>query len=207
MQKLHSALLLTLQEHEEGHVIFYDFLGWFMIFYTETTGIIINVVVCVIALAAIGVSLFFMSARSGLSWPAVLRRYGITFAIQILSLALASGLTILIAVFMDGVGRPMTWFSELWLIVGLYFCPMFFGMGILPALYLERTKNVRIFILSVNQQYSDVIFFWLLSGFAQFGFSYTTFYALALSMLNCYDHNLDVVECTFIIYVHDGGIF
>lgn len=113
-----------------------------MVFYTQTTGVIINVVVCVIALIAIGVSLFFMTARSGLSWKAVFTRYLISFGIQIVSLALAAGLSALVAVFMDGVGRPSTWFSENWLILGLFFCPMFFGMGILPAYYLERTKKV-----------------------------------------------------------------
>ncbi|XP_073848916.1 endoplasmic reticulum metallopeptidase 1 [Musca autumnalis] len=129
------------EEHAEGHVIFYDFLGWFMVFYTQTTGVIINVVVCIIALLAIAVSLFFMTARSGLSWKAVITRYLTIFAIQIVSIALAAGLTILVAVFMDGVGRPMTWFSETWLLIPLFFCPMFFGMGILPAYYLEKTKK------------------------------------------------------------------
>uniref|UniRef100_A0A1I8NNC2 FXNA-like protease n=1 Tax=Stomoxys calcitrans TaxID=35570 RepID=A0A1I8NNC2_STOCA len=132
------------EDHAEGHVIFYDFLGWFMVFYTQTIGIVINVVVCVIALLAIAVSLFFMHARSGLPMKGVLMRYLTIFAIQIVSLALAAGLTALVAVFMDGVGRPLTWFSETWMLIGLYFCPMFFGMGILPAYYLEKTKKDKL---------------------------------------------------------------
>ncbi|XP_065367014.1 endoplasmic reticulum metallopeptidase 1 [Calliphora vicina] len=128
-------------DNTEGHVIFYDFMGWFIVFYTESTGVIINVVVCIIAVIAIGVSLFFMSARSGLSWPAILKRYGIAFAIQIVSLCLAAGLTLLVALFLDGVGRSMTWYSANWLLIGLFYCPMFFGMAILPAIYLEKTKK------------------------------------------------------------------
>ncbi|XP_037955885.1 endoplasmic reticulum metallopeptidase 1 [Teleopsis dalmanni] len=128
-------------EHEDGHVIFYDFLGWFMVFYNKTVGIVINIIVCIAGLCAIGVSLFFMSARSGLTWKAVLIRFGITFSIQIISLALGTGLSLLVAVFMDGVGCSMTWFTENWILAGLYFCPMFFGMGILPAIYLDRTKT------------------------------------------------------------------
>uniref|UniRef100_A0A0K8UYI2 FXNA-like protease n=2 Tax=Bactrocera latifrons TaxID=174628 RepID=A0A0K8UYI2_BACLA len=128
-------------DNEAGHVIFYDFLGWFILYYTLNTSIIVNSVVCVIAVCAIGVSLFFMSARSGLGWLAVIRRYSLAFAVQLLSLSLGAVFALIIAVFMDGVGRSMTWFSQTWLIFGLYFCPIFFCMAIFPALFLERTKK------------------------------------------------------------------
>ncbi|EDW32410.1 GL11618 [Drosophila persimilis] len=127
--------------HAEGHNIFYDFLGWFMIFYTETTSIIVNVVVSLLALLAIGISLYFMSVRSGCSWKGVLLRYAITIGMQLASLALAVGLALLVAVFMDGVNRSMTWFTSTWTIFGLYLAPIIFGMSILPALYLEKTKR------------------------------------------------------------------
>lgn len=83
-----------------------------------------------------------MSARSGLGWLAVIRRYALAFAIQLLSLLIGAFIALIIAVFMDSVGRSMTWFSQTWLIFGLYFCPIFFCMGIFPALFLERTKKV-----------------------------------------------------------------
>lgn len=51
------------------------------------------------------------------------------------------GVTLLIAVFMDAIGLSMAWFSQPWMIFGLYFCPMFFVMGILPAIYFSRTKE------------------------------------------------------------------
>ncbi|XP_017836680.1 endoplasmic reticulum metallopeptidase 1 isoform X2 [Drosophila busckii] len=127
--------------HAEGHNVFYDFLGWFIIFYTETTNIIVNVVVGVLALLAIGISLYFMSVRSGCSLKGVLLRFGIIFGIQLVSLALACGLTLLVAVFMDGVERSLSWFTQMWMIIGLYVFPIIFGMSILPAIYLERTKQ------------------------------------------------------------------
>ncbi|KAH8400838.1 hypothetical protein KR009_001397, partial [Drosophila setifemur] len=127
--------------HSEGHNIFYDFLGWFMIFYTETTSIVVNVVVAVIALLGIGISVYFMCLRSGCSWKGVLLRFSITFAIQFISLILAVGLAILVAVFMDGVSRSMTWFTSSWTIFGLYLAPIIFGLSILPAVYLEKTKR------------------------------------------------------------------
>ncbi|XP_017865425.1 PREDICTED: endoplasmic reticulum metallopeptidase 1 isoform X1 [Drosophila arizonae] len=127
--------------HAEGHNVFYDFLGWFMIFYTATTNIVINMIVSVIALLAIGVSLYFMSVRSGCSISGVLVRFGIILGIQLVSLGLALGLALLVALFMDGVNRSLSWFTEMWLLLGLYIFPIIFGMSILPALYLERTKK------------------------------------------------------------------
>ncbi|XP_037716788.1 endoplasmic reticulum metallopeptidase 1 [Drosophila subpulchrella] len=127
--------------HSEGHNIFYDFLGWFMIFYTETTSIIVNVVVTLLALLGIGISLYFMSVRSGCSWKGVLLRFSITIAVQFISLLLALGLALLVAVFMDGVNRSMSWFTSSWTIFGLYLTPIIFGLSILPALYLEKTKR------------------------------------------------------------------
>ncbi|KAH8321631.1 hypothetical protein KR074_010538, partial [Drosophila pseudoananassae] len=129
------------EAHAEGHNIFYDFLGWFMIFYTQTTSIIINVVVAVLALLGIGISIYFMCLRSGCSWKGVLLRFAVTFGIQLVSVFLAVGLALLVAVFMDGVNRSMTWFTSSWTIWGLYLSPIIFGLGILPALYLERTKR------------------------------------------------------------------
>lgn len=127
--------------HSEGHNIFYDFLGWFMIFYTETTSIIVNVVVTLLALLGVGISIYFMSLRSGCSWKGVLLRFSISIAIQFVSLILAIGLALLVALFMDGVDRSMSWFTSSWTIFGLYLAPIVFGLSILPALYLEKTKR------------------------------------------------------------------
>ncbi|XP_036344798.1 endoplasmic reticulum metallopeptidase 1-like [Rhagoletis pomonella] len=127
--------------YESGTVIFYDFIGWFILYYSINTSIIINGIACLGAIVAIFLSLYFMSARSGLGWLAIGRRYALSFAVQVLGLSLGAVWVIIIAVFMDGVGRSETWFSNTWLIYGLYFCPMFFCMGIFPAMFLERTKK------------------------------------------------------------------
>lgn len=136
-----NLLAFFFQAHAEGHNIFYDFLGWFILFYTETTSIIINLVIGVTAVVAIGVSLYFMSVRSGCSLGGVLVRFSVVFGIQLVSLALALGLALLVAVFMDGVNRSLSWFTQMWLIIGLYVLPIIFGMSFLPSLYMERTKK------------------------------------------------------------------
>lgn len=112
-----------------------------MLFYTQTTSIIINVVIGISAIVAIAVSLYFMSVRSGCSLGGVLVRFSVIFGIQLVSLALALGLALLVAVFMDGVNRSLSWFTQMWLIIGLYVLPVIFGMSFLPSLYMEKTKK------------------------------------------------------------------
>ncbi|XP_067633939.1 endoplasmic reticulum metallopeptidase 1 [Eurosta solidaginis] len=128
-------------EHQSGSVVFYDLLGWFILYYSIDTSVIINSVVCAASLIAIAVSLFFMSTCSSLIWLAILRRFAFALAMQLLSLLLGAALAITIALLMDGVGRSMSWYSQNWLICGLYFCPIFFSMGILQSIFLERTKQ------------------------------------------------------------------
>lgn len=123
-------------------MVFFDFLGKFIIFYTENVGIIINIVVCVIAIIAIGISLYMMAADSAISLKAIFSRLGTSFAVQVVALAVGGGLALLNALFMDAIGSAMSWYSQKWMFVGLYFCPLFFGMGMLPACYLEKSRKV-----------------------------------------------------------------
>jgi len=45
---------------------------------------------------------------------------------------------------MDAVHLPLSWFTNSWLILGLYFTTFFFGLAIVPALYFHYTKHVCI---------------------------------------------------------------
>ena len=176
-----------------------------MIFYTEDTGVIINIVVCLIALCAIGFSLYFMAARSGLGWPAIFTRFGICFAIQMISLVLAAGLTISEALFLDAVNKSMSWYYSNWLLIGLYFCPMFFGMAILPAVYLEKTKRVcDLKILEKNLKLfnKNGFFFCSFKGSIEFGFPHTIVYAFPLFVFDNSNLSFDRHGHTYLIYVH-----
>lgn len=48
-------------------LVFYDFLGWFMISYTMTIGIVINIVVALGALVAVTLSLISFRNNFGIS--------------------------------------------------------------------------------------------------------------------------------------------
>jgi len=128
--------------HEKGHTVYYDFMGWFMMTYTETTSMAINITVSVAAFVCIGTSVYIMTLDNGSDAPKeVLMRFGIIFLVQAGTLFVACGLTLLVAVFMQGVGLAESWYYGKWMAFGLYFCTLFFVFGILPAIYIGLTKR------------------------------------------------------------------
>ncbi|XP_023177320.1 endoplasmic reticulum metallopeptidase 1 isoform X1 [Drosophila hydei] len=131
-------------KHAEGHTVYYDVMGWFLVFYTETEGIILNVVVSIGAIVACAVAIKLMANNSGLKLSKLLKRTLHTFAALILGVIAGAILPIIIAVFMDLVHIPLSWFTQNWLVLGLYFCPFFFGLGIVPALYFHYTSTDRL---------------------------------------------------------------
>lgn len=61
---------------------------------------------------------------------------------QILSLCLAVAMVMILALIFDAASRSMSWFSNQWLIIGLYYFPLFFALGIVPAAYLSIRSRV-----------------------------------------------------------------
>ncbi|XP_067633264.1 endoplasmic reticulum metallopeptidase 1, partial [Eurosta solidaginis] len=129
------------QDYAEGTTVFYDYLGWFMISYTENNGILINIATSAVALIVITTSIVIMppemDSKTSLS---NFVRFFIIFVVQLVSILLAVAVTFWIAYTIDGMGASECWYSQTWLIFGLYFCPMFFVMCFLPSLYIGWTK-------------------------------------------------------------------
>ncbi|XP_005177919.1 endoplasmic reticulum metallopeptidase 1 [Musca domestica] len=129
------------EKYAEGHTVFYDILGWFIVYYSEETGLAVNITICVLFILTLLGYVWNMAHQTGMFRRRIFTKFGILFGIQLATVMLAMGVTLLIAVFMDAIGLSMAWFSQPWMIFGLYFCPMFFVMGILPAIYFSRTKE------------------------------------------------------------------
>lgn len=85
-----------------------------------------------------------MAHQTGMFRRRVFIKFGILLGIQVAAVLLAILVTFTLAIFMDSVGLSMSWFSQPWMLFGLYFCPMFFMMGLIPAIYLSRTKEVSV---------------------------------------------------------------
>ncbi|XP_037035537.1 endoplasmic reticulum metallopeptidase 1-like isoform X1 [Bradysia coprophila] len=122
--------------------VFFDIFGWFVISYTKTVGIIVNVVVAVIALVLVVASVIRLKFHLDLDWLTIVWEFAVVIVLQFLSLCLAVAIVALLALIFDAASRSMSWFSNQWLVIGLYYFPLFFALGIVPATYLSiRDRN------------------------------------------------------------------
>lgn len=131
------------EKYSEGHTIFFDVMGSFLVFYSETEGIILNVIVSLAAIIMCGYSFKMMANNAGEKLGKVLNRVMYTFIVQIFAVMAAATLCFFMGIFMDLIHLPMAWFTNSWLILGLYFCPLFFGFAMVPAIYFHFTQDDR----------------------------------------------------------------
>ncbi|XP_055917039.1 endoplasmic reticulum metallopeptidase 1 [Eupeodes corollae] len=134
-------------KHAAGHTVFYDYLGWFTVHYTEGAGVAINLVVSLVAFLSIGVSVWMMLKEKAYEPKDCLMRFVQIFGVQLLTVILGIGLTILVGMLVRALGLSMSWYKDSWMLFGIYFCPMFFVMGIIPAFYLGWTKKNTVITL------------------------------------------------------------
>lgn len=79
-----------------------------------------------------------------LSTAEAVKELGTIVGVQGLCIAVSLGLLLLLAVIYDASNRSMSWFSNPWLLFGIYVCPMLFCLGIGPSLYIKYRKRVEI---------------------------------------------------------------
>uniref|UniRef100_A0A1A9W2G7 FXNA-like protease n=1 Tax=Glossina brevipalpis TaxID=37001 RepID=A0A1A9W2G7_9MUSC len=128
-------------KHAEGNTVFYDFLGWFIIYYSDLTGVIINITVSVLFLWTLLFYIWNMANQTGMFRRRILLKFLTICGVQFITVNFALLMAVLIAIFLDAVGSPMSWFSKSWMIFGLYFCPVFLILGILPSIYFSHIKD------------------------------------------------------------------
>lgn len=125
-----------------GKQVYFDVFGLFMLNYSKESGTAINCVIGILSLIAIGVSIWLITRDVDTPLCDISIQFAISFGIQLCSLAVAVGVTICLAYLIDAVGYSMAWFSQQWLIFGIYVCPFIFLLGIFPALFLDWEKFV-----------------------------------------------------------------
>lgn len=125
-----------------GKQVYFDVFGLFMLNYSKELGTAINCVIGILSLIAIGVSIWLITRDVDTPLCDISIQFAISFGIQLCSLAVAVGVTICLAYLIDAVGYSMAWFSQQWLIFGIYVCPFIFLLGIFPALFLDWEKFI-----------------------------------------------------------------
>ncbi|KAH8400959.1 hypothetical protein KR009_002178, partial [Drosophila setifemur] len=142
-------------ESNEGHAVFFDYLGLFFIYYTETTGIILNCVIGVFSLVLVGVSVWRMSRQSDeVSLKQISIWFVIILGLHVVGFLLCICLPLLMAVMFDAGDRSLTYFTHNWLVFGLYICPAVIGLVLPLTLYYTLKPNVRVEIHAYHLQMS-----------------------------------------------------
>ncbi|XP_062549574.1 endoplasmic reticulum metallopeptidase 1-like [Armigeres subalbatus] len=132
--------LSDIDNYEGSKAVFFDFLNWFLIYYPDWAGIVINSVMAALGLGLIFGSFAIIASDAGVSYGRVVAQFFINFGVQLLSIALGAGFSILMAVIMNAAGGAMSWFTECWLIFGLYIVPFLMCMVLGPMLLIRFYK-------------------------------------------------------------------
>ncbi|KAH8252656.1 hypothetical protein KR032_001079, partial [Drosophila birchii] len=133
------------QSADDGHAVYFDFLGLFFVYYTETTGIVMNCCIAVFSLVLVGCSLWRMARQSEkVSIPQISLWFLIILGLHVVGVLLCFGLPLLMAVLFDAGDRSMTYFTSNWLVLGLYICPAAIGLVLPLTLYYTLKPNDKL---------------------------------------------------------------
>ncbi|XP_050743758.1 endoplasmic reticulum metallopeptidase 1-like [Drosophila biarmipes] len=139
-----ASELYNTEEHSAGHAVFFDFLGLFFVTYTEKTGIILNCCLALISLILIGCSLWRMATVSEVAPGRISILCVIALGLHLLGCLLCMALPLLMAVLYDVSDRTLTYYSNNWLVIGLYICPAIIGMALPPTIYHSFKNNDKL---------------------------------------------------------------
>lgn len=131
-------------------------------FYTETQGIMINCLVSVVGVVLIVAFIYLTQKDTCITYRAIGKYFWCIFAVQFLSVAIAITTNILIGLTLDAMGLALSWFSNLWILFGLYFCPVFFVLGIgqsvLSSLRFMKNQNLPLNTATQMMMHSHSLF-------------------------------------------------
>lgn len=94
---------------------------------------LINVAVC---------NCHFYNTFVDLSAKDAAKELGVILLVQLVCVIISLGVVVLLAFIYDAAYRSMSWFSNPWMLFGIYVCPMFFCLGMGPSLYIMYSKKV-----------------------------------------------------------------
>lgn len=130
------------KDHKDGNVVFYDYLNWFMVTYTDVVGTIINSIFSGLVIVSIFVSIVMLAKRDNIQTTIAFQEFGFIIIAQTITVVISTGVVLMLAVMYDAVGRSLSWLSSTWLLYGLYFCPLFFSLSIGPFIYIKYGRRI-----------------------------------------------------------------
>uniref|UniRef100_A0AAG5D6A0 FXNA-like protease n=1 Tax=Anopheles atroparvus TaxID=41427 RepID=A0AAG5D6A0_ANOAO len=136
--------LYNIAEHEGSKAVFFDFLNWFLVYYPLWASILLNLGLSAVALATIGVSLWLTMRRTNITLRSLSIECLASGGVILLSIVVGAGLSLVLGVILNAVGSSMRWFTQTWLIFGLYITPYLIATSAGPMLYLRFVRKEQL---------------------------------------------------------------
>ncbi|XP_049826567.1 endoplasmic reticulum metallopeptidase 1-like isoform X2 [Aethina tumida] len=134
-----------LNDNEEiNEIIYFDIFGLFMITYTKTTAVIVNILVIILSMSIYVVSIIDFK----LSHKQVLLLAPIALGSITVSWLLSWAFTLFLGYILDQLNYSMSWYSNPWIIFGLYVTPTIFFCSLVPF-----TVNFESLVVNVSSQH------------------------------------------------------
>lgn len=109
------------QSYSKGQSVFFDIGGLVFFNYSKSVGMLLNISV---ALLSIIIPYFLLSKSTrGINSRHLVSEILLSLVVMFLSVVVSMGAAYVIAWSMDVVGKPMSWYTNQWMAVGLYSLP------------------------------------------------------------------------------------
>ncbi|KAF5305115.1 hypothetical protein FQA39_LY09377 [Lamprigera yunnana] len=138
-----ASELVEIHKEAKGNSVYFDVMGLFLIHYTQTISVVINLAVSLFSVL-IAVKSFYdfgvTTSKEHVKYIA-LSCCGIVFG-----LLATAGFATIIAVILNALHYNMTWYRHNWIAIGLYAAPSF----TIPSIFLALFKRIIITDLTFN---------------------------------------------------------
>ena len=104
-----SEILADTSQHSQGALVFFDFLGLYLVHYSEALGVLVNMVT-VAASLWLTADKVIHSYNYGVSRSVYLRQLGYTAVMQVCGCVASFVCVTFISTLMDAFGRSMSWY-------------------------------------------------------------------------------------------------
>ncbi|XP_044738212.1 endoplasmic reticulum metallopeptidase 1-like isoform X2 [Chrysoperla carnea] len=135
------------QQHDSGHLVFYDFFGLTLIIYSYICGIILNLFIVILSLYT---CFAYIRGITKVSDKIALKQLGLSMGAQFAGWIVGILLCILIGLFLDTINQAMSWYSRPWLVIPLFSLPTLIGCSAFLLLLGERNKKENVIGLNVQ---------------------------------------------------------
>ena len=187
--------LFDMESFFGGKAVFFDVLNWFMITYSDIVASIIHSFMLILAVSLIFISLALIAQNTGVRYKMVAFEFLISLIILIVCIVAGAGLSILVSVILDAVGRSLCWFTSSWLLFGIYYLPFLVVICLGPLVYVKFRKvkhldiQSRVIIFLTAEQLLHVLLLLTLTALgtqSAYLFSLTTFAYAITNLINIF---------------------